>query len=320
MIYPMRLQPCYKEYLWGGKRLKTEFLKLDAPEITAESWELSCHADGQARVAEGACAGMRIQELGDMDRASFWGKACLSSEFPVLIKLIDASEKLSIQVHPSDQTAQAEKGERGKAEMWYIVDCEPQSYIYFGFSRKISKSVFFDCVKNGEICKMLNQVHVQPGDVFYILPGTIHAIGAGIVIAEIQQSSNTTFRIYDYQRKGADGKSRPLHLERAADVLSYDPIIPEECKANSMACFSEFTMAEMFSCQYFKAYRVDVHSAITLRCDGKSFHHLLCVAGEGRIEYKGKSYYMRRGESYFLPATMGEYRLVGNCRVLMSRV
>ena len=232
---PLKMQPCYKEYPWGGGRLKTEYGKSDAPAITAESWELASHPDGASAVAGGEYTGKTIADLGRADKEGFWGSNCKMEQFPLMVKLIDAAKDLSIQVHPSDGTALL--GEQGKAEMWYIVDCEPQAFIYFGFSRRISKEEFMERARDGTICEALNRVPVKKGDVFYILPGTIHTIGAGSVIAEIQQNSNTTFRIYDFQRKDTDGKLRPLHLERAAEVVSYKPIIPQNCRANSNVVF-----------------------------------------------------------------------------------
>ncbi len=320
MMYPIQLRPCYKECLWGGTRLKAEFGKTDAPDVTAESWELSYHPDGMSIVGNGPYKGKTIEELCALDRVGFWGSECRAERFPVLVKLIDAAQMLSIQVHPSNENALAEAGEQGKAEMWYIVDCEPHAFIYYGFSKKISESEFLQRAEEGSICEVLNQVPVSKGDVFYILPGTIHAIGAGIVIAEIQQSSNTTFRVYDYQRKDGNGNLRPLHLERAAKVLDYTPVIPEECRANSMVSFSEFTMVEMFSCKYFRAYRIDIHTLARLSCDGRSFQHLLCVDGRGNIHYDGVVYPFERGESFLMPAALGEYMIQGKCRILLSRV
>ena len=318
MIYaPMKMRPCYKRTLWGGTRLKTEYHKQDAPEITAESWELANHPDGSSKVAEGPRAGKTLAEL---DRERFWGTQCPEGEFPLLVKLIDAQKDLSIQVHPSDQTALVEQGEQGKAEMWYVVDCVPQSCIYFGFSKKVTQEEFLARARDGSICQVLNRVPVAKGDVFYILPGTIHAIGAGIVIAEIQQSSNTTFRVYDFQRRDAEGNLRPLHLERAAEVVSYEPIVPQNCRANSGVVFPGFSMTEMFCCDYFRAHRVDVIGGIALRCDGRSFHHLLCVEGSGAIRVDGTYWPFVRGDSYFLPAALGEYKIQGKCRMLLSRV
>lgn len=318
--YPLKMLPCYKEYLWGGTRLKKEYGKLSAPEMTAESWELACHPDGSSVVAEGPLAGKSLADLARRDQEGYWGQACSSGEFPILVKLIDAEKDLSIQVHPSDRSALTGLGERGKAEMWYIVDCRPKSFLYFGFSRCISPEEFLTKAADGTICEVLNKVPVSKGNVLYILPGTIHAIGAGMVVAEIQQSSNTTFRIYDYQRRDANGSLRPLHLERAAQVADYQPIIPEKCRANACTTFPTFTVSEMFNCRYFRAYRLDVRERVTLCCDGISFQHLLCVEGAGNILHDGKSYPFRQGGSYFLPAALGEYTVVGACRVLLSRV
>lgn len=316
---PLLMHPCYKEYLWGGNRLKREYGKLDAPDLTAESWELSCHVDGISRIDGGPYSGESIADLGRQDRTGFWGSLC-GPEFPLLVKLIDAKRDLSVQVHPSDHLARHDLGEHGKAEMWYIVDCAPHSFIYYGFSKQISRGEFLDRARDGSICEVLNRVPVTPGDVFYILPGTIHAIGAGNFIAEIQQSSNTTFRIYDYQRTGPDGKPRPLHLERAAEVVDLAPVIPHECRANSTMVFPGFTMSEMFSCAYFRSYRLDVQDQITLNCDSSSFHHLLCVDGGAIIRAGGSVYPIRRGMSYFMPAMLGEYQVIGSCRILLSRL
>lgn len=321
MIYtPLKMKPCFKDYLWGGSRLKQDFCKPEAPNPTAESWELACHAAGNSVVASGPLRGKSVAELGNLSREGFWGSGCRGEAFPIMVKLIDAKHDLSIQVHPSDETAQTASGEQGKAEMWYIVDCTPQARIYCGFSRAISEQEFLQRARDGTICEVLNRVSVSKGDVFYILPGTIHAIGAGNVIAEIQQNSNTTFRVYDYNRRGADGKLRKLDLERAAKVVDYTPTIPEECRANSGAAFPGFTLHEMFACRYFRAYRIDVYTEVLLTCDGSSFQHLLCVEGGGEIRSGGESYPFRRGESYFLPAALGEYTIEGSCRVLLSRI
>lgn len=315
---PLKMRPCYKEYLWGGERLKREFHKADAPAVTAESWELACHPDGMSQVAEGPYRGMTLAQLGELDRAGFWGGDCKEDRFPILVKLIDAHRDLSVQVHTSDERARA--GEHGKAEMWYVVDAEPQAYIYLGFSQRITKEEFLRRAHEGTILEVLNRVPVSRGDVFYILPGTIHAVGAGLILAEVQQNSNTTFRIYDYKRTDGNGQVRALHVERAAETVDYEPIVPSECRANSVASFHGFTMAEMFSCPYFRAYRLDMRGRVKLKCDGKSFQHLLCVEGEGAMKTDTNSYLFRRGESYFLPAALGEYLIEGQCRMLLSRI
>ncbi len=318
---PLKVRPFYKEYLWGGERLKKEYRKVDAPSITAESWELSAHPAGMTALLDIKTQKVKtLQELEQIDHKGFWGTSCQTSRFPILVKLIDATKDLSIQVHPSDETADAKKGENGKAEMWYIVDCEPQAYIYFGFSKTITKGEFLRHVRDGTICEVLNRVPVKKGDVFYILPGTIHAIGAGIVIAEIQQNSNTTFRVFDYNRRDKDGNLRPLQVERAAEVLDYTPVVPAECKANAKAEFPGFALTEMFSCRYFKAYKLDIQTTVDLTTDGESFRHLLCVGGSGEIITESGKYSISRGESYFIPANLGEYKISGDCRILLSLV
>ena len=204
--------------------------------------------------------------------------------------------------------------------MWYVVDCAPQAAIYYGFSRHMTREEFLCRAKDGSICETLNRIPIKRGDVFCIMPGTIHAIGAGVLAVEVQQNSITTFRIYDYSRRDCDGQFRPLHLERASRVLNYEPVIPDEHKINSMVSFPAFTMTELFSCPYFKVYKLDVRTESNLHCDGESFHHLLCVGGCGEIIKNGTAYSFRRGESFFLPAAMGDYSIRGTCRVLLSRV
>lgn len=317
---PLKMQPCYKDYLWGGGRLKAEYGKKDAPDITAESWELTANAGGMSVVAAGELQGKTLMELGQLDHDGFWGKDCPKERFPVMVKLIDSREDLSVQVHPSDDTALAELGQQGKAEMWYVVDCHPKATIHLGFSRKVTPEEFRKRAENGTICQVLNRVRISKGDVFYIVPGTIHAIGKGTIIAEIQQNSNTTFRVYDFCRKDAAGQERELHIDQAQRVLNYQPIIPEECKANNVGIFPGFTVTEMYSCEYFRAFRVDVTEEVAFRCDGATFHHLLCVGGSGEIIHNGISYPFRRGGSYFLPAKLGEYKIVGNCKMLFTKI
>lgn len=305
---PIRLKPSYKDYLWGGSKLRTDYGKVDAPEICAESWELSANPDGQSITEDGRTVN---------DLRAFWGTDC-KPEFPILVKLIDARDKLSIQVHPSDETAI--EGEHGKAEMWYVVEAEPQAYLYFGFSREISKEEFVSKARDGTICDVLNRVPVKKGDVFSILPGTVHAIGAGIVIAEIQQNSNTTFRIFDYLRKDKNGNFRELKLDRARDVCNFSVSVPSECRATGCMSFPEFTMTEMFVGKHFKAYKLDVVTDANLSTDNRSFQHFLCVEGSGVIRAQGKEYSIQKGDSYFIPAQLGEYQISGKLRILISGV
>jgi len=312
---PIRLRPCYKDYLWGGDRLHKDFGKTDAPGVIAESWEMADLPDGRSLTEDG----MTLSQLAGSEPAKVWGSRCRKEEFPIMVKLIDAAKDLSIQVHPSDQTARKDLGERGKAEMWYIVDCLPDAFLYYGFSREISREEFMQRAKDGTICEVLNRVPVHKGDVFYIYPGTIHAVCAGTIIAEIQQSSDTTFRIFDYNRLDANGRCRQLQLERAAEVLDFRPTDPDKRSICNSVETEGYTFSEMFSCQYFSAYSMDVRTEIPMLCDGGSFHYLLCVEGEGNIVTDGNVYPIKRGDSYFLPACMGAYKITGECHVLLSK-
>lgn len=203
MMYPMAAASLLQRVPLGRDTAEKRLWKIGCTDVTAESWELAAHPDGLCIVENGPLAGKSILDLGELDRRGIWGTACKAPIFPLMVKLIDAKKDLSIQVHPSDETALWACGEQGKAEMWYIVDCEPQACLYFGFSKRVSKEEFLRRAKDGSICDVLNRVPVARGDVFYILPGTIHAIGGGIVIAEISKIPIRHFAFIDYQRKGA---------------------------------------------------------------------------------------------------------------------
>ena len=216
---PVKLSPVFKDYLWGGTRLKTEFSKQSDMTPLAESWELSAHKDGQSTVAEGEYAGLTLTAYLDTVGREVLGTNCEKYDyFPLLIKLIDAKGDLSVQVHPSDEYALEHEGEYGKTEMWYILDCDEGAALYYGFKEDTTREAYEAAIREGRLTDILNRVPVKRGDVFFIPAGTVHAIGAGILICEIQQNSNTTYRVYDYNRRDKDGNLRPLHVEKALAV------------------------------------------------------------------------------------------------------
>ena len=246
-MYPMKLTPAFKDYLWGGTRLRTEYhMQSDLGKL-AEAWVLSCHKDGPSVVENGELAGMTLEAAIEKT-----GKDCLGTKgkafefFPILIKLIDAKDNLSIQVHPSDEYALRVEGEYGKTEMWYVVDCDPGSCLYYGFNREVTPDEFAARIADNTLLEVLNKVEVKKGDCFFIESGTIHAIGAGLLIAEIQQNSNTTYRVYDYGRVGADGQPRQLHVEKAKAVTQLCPP-----KAAYGAVETVDGKARLASCKYF---------------------------------------------------------------------
>ena len=313
---PLRLKPCLRSYLWGGTRLREEYHKTGAG-IIAESWELSVRSDGPTLIDSGAHCGESLADILCADPVGMAGTRCGIAPFPLLIKLIDAQKDLSVQVHPSDASACREKGEQGKTEMWYVVDCEPESTLFLGFSRAVTPDELRQRAQDGTICEVLNRVAVHPGDVFFVRPGTVHAIGAGILVAEIQQNSDTTFRVYDYNRLGADGKPRQLHLERAIEVMN---CAPAQGAADTLLPCPPDGVQEVLTCEYFRVRRAEVKRRIDLSTEGGSFTHLMCVRGGGDILCGGRNYPFRQGDSYFLPAALGEYAVEGDCSLLLSGV
>ena len=222
-VQPLLLEPAFKDYIWGGNRLKTDFGKDTDMTPLAESWELSCHPDGPAVIKNGKWAGRTLAEYLKAHPQHLRAEADGNTEFPLLIKLIDAQRALSIQVHPNDEYARREENSFGKTEMWYVVDAEPDAGIYYGFKKEISREQMEEAIKANTLTDELNWVNAKKGDVFFIPAGTVHAIGAGLLIAEVQQSSNLTYRVYDYGRLGADGKPRQLHIKKALDVALREP-------------------------------------------------------------------------------------------------
>ena len=295
----LKLTPAFKDYLWGGTRLRDDFQKDCDFDKIAESWELSCHKDGPSTIANGEFKGLTLSEYIDKAGKSVLGTDCEKFEnFPILIKLIDAKDNLSVQVHPDNEYAQRVEGEYGKTEMWYIVDCDEGATLLYGFKDTITKDEFAQRIADNTLLEVTNAVPVKKGDVFFIQAGTLHAIGKGILIAEIQQNSNTTYRIYDYGRVGKDGKPRELHVEKAKDVTDLCPAkaypeTPVEQKDG-------YTSKLLSSCDYFTTYAVDVDSKAVLEADEKSFLSLLILDGECEIT-ADDTVKAKKGDSIFCP-------------------
>lgn len=318
-MYPMKLAAPLKDYIWGGTRLKTDFGKETSLEKVAESWELSCHKDGSSVIANGTHAGKTLRALIEEQGKSILGTDCSRFEdFPVLIKLIDAKENLSVQVHPDNDYALRVEGEYGKTEMWYIVDCEPGAGLLYGFRHPITQEEFRDRIRDNTLLEVTNRVEVHPGDVFFIQAGTLHAIGSGILIAEIQQNSNTTYRVYDYGRIGADGKPRPLHVEKALEVTALTPPTPPARPEPEQR--DGYISTELSSCEYFTVHALELASHASLCADGKSFHSLLCLEGGLTLASPHGDLPIGKGDSVFLPANYGEYTLTGRGKVILTTV
>lgn len=320
MIEPIFLQGVCKDYLWGGSRLRTEFGRTSSSAVIAESWELAAHPDGSSRLCSGAHAGMALDDyLRLMGIPSLLGTHCAECDtLPVLIKLIDAKQDLSIQVHPDDAYAKAVEGERGKTEMWYILDAQPGASLYYGVNAPVSKAEFAQRIQNETLPEILHRVEVQPGELYFIPAGTLHAIGAGILLAEIQENSNTTYRVYDYGRRGADGKLRPLHVDKALDVANLSPTLPTV--QHPAVSIEGGTHRKLAVCDYFAASLVTVTSRTVFSVDASTFQHLLFLQGSGTLETSAASYSVRKGTSVLLPAGMGGYSIHGSCQYLLTKM
>lgn len=315
-MYPMILKPAVKNYIWGGSRLKTEYNKKSEYDIVAESWELSCHKDGLSIIDNGELKGISLLDYAETDSIKILGTKSNKFEyFPVLVKLIDAKENLSIQVHPDNDYAVKNESQYGKTEMWYIVDCEPGSYIYYGFNRNLTKDEFIERINNNTFLETLNAIKVKKGDVFFIEAGTLHAICGGILIAEVQQNSNLTYRIYDYNRLGSDGKPRELHINKAVDVtnINKQKILNYNYKIKDTENYTKQLLSE---CQYFKTYNIKIKNELELSASGDTFHCLLCLNGNLIIDSCSQEVLLDKGQTVFIPANMGNYKIKGKGEML----
>lgn len=296
------LTPACKDYLWGGNKLRTEYGVKSNLDPLAEAWVLSCHPDGPSVLPDGTTL---PDYLAAHPEAA--GTHCKKFEnFPVLVKLIDAKDDLSIQVHPSDAYALEHEGQYGKTEMWVVLEAEPDAFLYYGFREPITEEEFAERIRNNTLPEVLNAVPVKKGDVFFIPSGTLHAICKGIVIAEIQQNSNVTYRVYDYGRIGADGKPRALHIDQARKVTRLEKPVKQDFGSH------------LGQCDYFTTDSRTAPFAGT--ADETSFVHLLITSGQGTLAVGGDSFPLVPGASYFIPAASGEYRVDGSCTALETRV
>ncbi|MBR6792600.1 MAG: class I mannose-6-phosphate isomerase [Ruminococcus sp.] len=315
----MVLNAPINDYIWGGTKLREQFGKESDLERLAESWELSCHKDGHSVIAEGEYKGRTLAEYLE-ENPDAMGKNCERFEnFPVLIKLIDARDNLSVQVHPDNEYALRVEGEYGKTEMWYIVDCDEGASLIFGFKEEISKEEFRRAIEENTLLDKVNTVPVKKGDVFFIEAGTLHAIGKGILIAEIQQNSNTTYRVYDYGRVGADGKPRELHVEKALDVTNLEQkraFDDKKTKVNLSGCEVEV----LATCEYFSAVLLEVQGSSAFETDEKSFTHMLVTEGEAEAVFDDTAIKLKKGSSIFVPAGTGMCRINGNASIIITSV
>ena len=306
----LRFRPAFKDYIWGGTKLNEKYNKNSGFEKTAESWELSVHPDGPSVISNGENKGMILSEYISKN-PSVLGTSRKTDELPILIKLIDAEDKLSIQVHPNDEQAHAWEGQNGKTEMWYVLDADEDAKIVYGVKENISKKDFKEAIVSNTVEELLDSTSSKKGDVFFVDSGTIHAIGKGNVIAEIQQNSNVTYRLYDYDRRDKEGNPRELHIEKGVAASKTNKILKREiphCSDGSRL---------LGSCEYFSVKEFTVDQALSLNCSTRSYQSLIGVDGVVELANSDNNETISVGNTVFLPAGFGEYTLKGNGKVLV---
>lgn len=316
-----KLKPAYKDYLWGGQKLGDSYGKSKDYSILAESWEISVHPDGPSLVASGPDILLTLEEyIEKYGRAILGTRALAFDYFPILVKFIDAKQDLSIQVHPNNSYARIHENQYGKTEMWYVLDAEPNASIYYGVKQTISKEAFREAIDSNTVLDVLNKVNVKPGDVVFVEAGTIHAIGAGIVICEIQQNSNVTYRVYDFDRRDTEGNPRELHIEKALEVSVLEPLDVSFAPQFDTIEHNEASSTMLVKHEMFNTERIKVKGTYTFQVDDQSFCGVVCVDGTLTVTSTTDSVSVTKGESIFITANEGDITLSGEGQILSIRI
>jgi mannose-6-phosphate isomerase len=315
MKQPLFLQPVFQERIWGGKALKDTFGYEIPSEKTGECWAISGHPNGTTLVKNGQYAGKTLEELWKDEPQLFAHYS--SPVFPLLTKILDANDDLSVQVHPDDNYAnQYENGELGKTECWYILDCQEGAEMVFGHNAR-TKEELINLIEKGEWNSLLRRIKVKPGDFFYVPSGTIHALCEGTLVLETQQSSDTTYRVYDYDRTDSEGNKRKLHIERAIDVTT----VPHNA-INATPLIEELngvTITTFVQEQYFTVYKWEVKNEAVFLQD-KEFQLASVINGKGFLEVNGERYALDKGDHFILPNGIGEFKLEGELELIISHI
>ena len=318
-LYPLKFQPLYKYRMWGGNKLRTALNKAYEGENIGESWEISDVQGDETKVMNGSLAGHTLRSLADKFKGDFLGKAVyekFGNEFPLLIKFIDAKTPLSIQVHPHDHIAKERHNSFGKNEMWYVMAADEGAEIIVGFDQKVDKETYTQKLEEGNILEVMNAEKTSAGDVFNIPTGRVHAIGAGVLLAEIQQTSDITYRIYDYNRVDkATGKTRELHNDLAIDVIDFE--VHDSYKTNYEKTVN--ARSKMVHTPYFKSNILPSSEPQKVDYSNMdSFVIHICTEGAYNIYFNDEAYHVKKGESLLLPAQIDgiEIQPVGFSEIL----
>ncbi|MBB1192558.1 mannose-6-phosphate isomerase [Flavobacterium sp. SOK18b] len=313
-FYPLQFEPILKERIWGGEKLKNVLGKPITSSITGESWELSAVAGDISVVSNGVWKGKSLTTILDEFPEEILGKRVYEKfglQFPLLFKYLDAREDLSIQVHPNDALAQARHQSFGKTEMWYVMQADEDAKIIVGFKNNSNAGEYVSSLKNKTLLSILDQKKVFVGDVFFLETGTVHAIGAGMVVAEIQQTSDITYRIYDFDRVDATGNTRELHVDLALDAINYN-------RVNTQRHYlKEFNLSnEMVQCPYFTTNFLPLDGEVSISKTNESFTVYMCVDGNFSLELNEKVYQYKKGDTLLIPAYINAFVISGKASIL----
>ena len=313
-LYPLQFEPILKERIWGGTKLKTYLNKPITSDITGESWEISTVENDVSVVANGSLKGKSLNDVINKFPEAILGTKVhkeFGKQFPLLFKYLDAREDLSIQLHPNDELAKKRHNSFGKTEMWYVMQADPNSRLIVGFKEKSSPDEYLKYIHDKNIVDILDTKKVKQGDVFFLATGTIHAIGAGIVIAEIQQTSDITYRIYDFDRVDANGNKRELHVDLSLEAVNYETI-----EAQKFYSKVENISNEVVNCKYFTTNFIPLDGNTTINKSGDSFTVYMCVDGSFELTGDGEGYTYIKGNTVLIPAALTDFQLSGKASIL----
>ena len=313
-IYPLQFDPILKERIWGGEKLKTELNKPITSSITGESWEISTVKGDISIIANGALKGKSLMDVINDNPNEILGTEIYTrfgKQFPLLFKYLDAREDLSIQVHPNDALAKKRHDSFGKTEMWYIMQADEDARIIVGFKENSNAAEYLENLENKTLLSILDDVKVKSGDVFFLETGTVHAIGAGLVVAEIQQTSDITYRLYDFDRVDAQGAIRELHVDLALDAINYNVV---QTKKEYSKDVNESNV--VVDCPYFTTNFIPLDGNISVQKDGKSFTVYMCIDGEFEIQCNDAVYNYKKGDTLLIPAGISELIISGKASIL----
>ena len=313
-IYPLQFNPILKERIWGGEKLKTELNKPITSNITGESWEISTVKGDVSIIANGDLKGKSFLDVINDNPNEILGTevyARFGKEFPLLFKYLDAREDLSIQVHPNDALAKKRHDSFGKTEMWYIMQADEDARIIVGFKENSNAAEYLENLENKTLLSILDDVKVKSGDVFFLETGTVHAIGAGLVVAEIQQTSDITYRLYDFDRVDAQGATRELHVDLALEAINYNVV---ETKKDYSKDLNESN--QVVECPYFTTNFIPLDGKISVSKSGKTFTVYMCTEGTFELEYNNSKIQYNKGDTVLIPAAMNAFILSGKASIL----